>query len=387
MTEPARLPELLERAETIARDVLRPNVEEEDRDALWPEPGMRALAAMGLMGLNAPTAAGGHGLGLEALVAVSRILARENPSAALCYAMHCVGTAVIAAQATPDQTERFLRPIAAGQHITTLALSEPGTGAHFYLPETRVRRDGDEYVIDGVKSFITNGSHADSYVMSTAAPSDEESGEGVFNAVLVEEGVPGLEWQDRWRGFGMRGNSSRTARLEGVRVPAGNILGREGDQLWYMFEVVTPYFLAAMAGTYLGIAEAAVDIAAEHLGSRRHSHTGDLLGANATLAAELGSMWIELEAARQLVLTAARRADAGAADGLPGVLACKAAASRVAVSLTDRALQLTGGMGYRENSHLSRLLRDARAGHLMAPTTHILEMWLGRALLGMPLLQ
>jgi isovaleryl-CoA dehydrogenase len=387
MSEPARLPELLERAETVARDVLRPNVEEEDRDALWPEPGMRALAAVGLMGLNAPVSADGHGLGLEALVGVSRILARQNPSAALCYAMHCVGTAVIAAKATPGQTERFLRPIAAGEHITTLALSEPGTGVHFYLPETRVTLDGDEYVIDGVKSFVTNGGHADSYVMSTAAPSDTETGEGVFNAVLVEEGTPGLEWQDAWRGFGMRGNSSRTARLEGVRVPSDNILGREGDQLWYMFEVVTPYFLAAMAGTYLGIAEAAVDISAEHLGSRRHSHTGDLLGSNATLAAELGSMWIDLEAARQLVFTAARRADARAPDGLPGVLACKAAATHAAVGLTDRAMRLTGGMGYRENSQLSRLLRDARAGHLMAPTTHILEIWLGRALLGMPLLQ
>jgi isovaleryl-CoA dehydrogenase len=223
--------------------------------------------------------------------------------------------------------------------------------------------------------------------MSTAAPSDTDTGEGVFNAVLVEEGTPGLEWQGEWRGFGMRGNSSRTARLEGVRVPSDNILGREGDQLWYMFEVVTPYFLAAMAGTYLGIAEAAVDISAEHLGSRRHSHTGDLLGSNATLAAELGSMWIDLEAARQLVFTAARRADARAPDGLPGVLACKAAATHAAVGLTDRAMRLTGGMGYRENSQLSRLLRDARAGHLMAPTTHILEIWLGRALLGMPLLQ
>jgi isovaleryl-CoA dehydrogenase len=387
MAEPARLPELLERAETVARDVLRPNVEEEDRDALWPEPGMRALAATGLMGLNAPIAVGGHGFGLEALVSVARVLARENPSAALCYAMHCVGTAVISAKATPVQEERFLRPIAAGDHITTLALSEPGTGSHFYFPETRVEPDGDELVIDGIKSFVTNGGHADSYVMSTAAADGGDGDEGIFNAVVVGADSPGLVWEDVWRGFGMRGNSSRTARLEGVRVPQDNLLGEEDDQLWYVFEVVTPYFLSAMAGTYLGIAESAVEIAAEHLGSRRHSHTGDLLGANVTLSAELGSMWIELEAARQLVFTAVRRADAAAADGLPGVLACKVAATEAAVDLTDRALRLTGGMGYRENSHLTRLLRDARAGHLMAPTTDILEIWLGRALLGMPLLQ
>jgi isovaleryl-CoA dehydrogenase len=387
MAARSRLPELVERAETVARDILRPNVEEEDRDALWPEPGMRALAATGLMGLNAPVSAGGHGLGLEALVSVARVLARENPSAALCYAMHCVGTAVIAAKATPTQQERFLEPIAAGRHITTLALSEPGTGSHFYFPETRLEAQSSGYLVDGVKSFITNGGHADSYVISTAATDGGDAGEGMFSAVLVEADSPGMEWQEAWRGFGMRGNSSRTVRLDRVRVPGDHLLGDVGDQHWYVFEVVVPYFLCAMAGTYLGIAEAAVDLAAEHLGSRRHSHTGDLLGANPTLAAELGSMWIELESARQLVLSSARRGDAAAVDALPGILACKAAATGAAVDLTNRAMTLMGGIGYLENSQLSRLLRDARAGHVMGPTTHVLETWLGRALLGMPLLQ
>jgi isovaleryl-CoA dehydrogenase len=388
MTEgPPRLTELLERAETVARDVLRPNVEEDDREALWPEPGMRALAATGLMGLNAPIRAGGHGLGLEALVSVARVLARENPSAALCYAMHCVGTAVIAAKATPRQTEQFLVPIAQGHHITTLALSEPGTGAHFYFPQTRIQADGDHYLVDGVKSFVTNGGRADSYVVSTAADDEHAAREGVFSAVLLDAAADGMEWQEEWRGFGMRSNSSRSVRLDRVRVPRHHLLGEEGDQLWYMFEIITPYFLAAMAGTYLGIAEAAVDNAVEHLGGRRHSHTGELLGAHPTLSAELGSMWIDLESARQLVLSAARRADAHATDGLPGILACKAAATRAAVDLTNRAMTLVGGIGYRENSQLTRMLRDARAGHVMGPTTHMLETWLGRALLGMPLLQ
>jgi isovaleryl-CoA dehydrogenase len=387
MTVRPRLPELIERAETVAREVLRPNVEAEDRDARWPEPGMRALAEAGLLGLNAPTAAGGLGFGLEALVAIARVLARENASAALCYAMHGVGTAVIAAKATPAQQARFLEPIAAGRHITTLALSEPGTGAHFYFPETRITPEGDGYVVDGVKSFVTNGSHADSYVVSTAATDGVDMGEGTFSVVLVEAGSDGLVWDAQWAGFGMRGNSSRTARLVGVRVGRDYLLGRDGDHLWYVFEVVAPYFLAAMAGTYLGIAEAAVTLATEHLRTRRHSHTGDLLGSSPILSAELGGMWITLESTRQLVLSASRRADAAARDGLPGILACKAAATDAAVDLTNRAMTLVGGMGYRENSHLSRMLRDARAGHVMGPTTHVLETWLGRALLGMPLLQ
>ena len=382
----SRLSELVERTEAIVADVVRPNSEREDAEALWPEPAMRAMAEAGLTGLNVPAAAGGHALGLEALVEISRRLARENPSAALCFAMHCVGTAVIAAKATPEQTRRYLEPIARGGHITTLALSEPGTGFEFYLPETTLREEADAYVVDGVKSFVTNGGRADSYVVSTVA-AEGPAGGGHFSTIMVDADTPGLEWQDEWRGFGMRGNSSRTVRLEGVRVPRGNLLGEPGDQLWYVFEVVAPWFLAAMAGTYIGVAEAAVDIGAEHLGARRHTHTGELLGSSPVLASELGSMWVQLEAARQLVLSAARRADAASPDALSGILACKVAASDAAVDLTNRAMTLVGGSGYRENGKLARLLRDARASHVMAPTTNTLHAWLGRALMGMPLLQ
>lgn len=388
MTDGERMDELVERAGVVAREVLQPNVQREDEEALWPEPGMRALADADLMGLNAPRAVGGHGLGLDALVRISRVLARQNPSAALCYAMHCVGTAVIAAKATSRQKERFLEPIAAGEHVTTLALSEPGTGSHLYIPETRLEAHEDGYLVRGHKGFITNGGHADSYVVSTAAEGEaSEAAEGTFSAVLVEADSPGLSWSDPWRGFGMRGNSSRNARLEDVRVPAENLLGEKGDQLWYVFEVVVPYFVTAMAGTYLGVAEAAVEIASEHLGSRRHSHTGDLLGSHPTLSGELGSMWVDLESTRQLVLSASRRADAGASDALQGILASKVAAARSAVDLTDQAMALCGGTGYRESSRLGRLLRDARASHIMAPTTQMLESWLGRSLLGMPLLE
>ena len=382
----ARLPELIERTEAIVRDVIAPRAAEEDRQALWPEAGMRALAQAGLMGLNAPVSAGGHGLGLEALVSLSRVIARANPSAALCYAMHCVGTTTIAAKATPDHARRFLEPIAAGEHITTLALSEPGTGVDFYIPETSMEDAGDTYLVRGVKSFVTNGGRADSYVISTVA-ADADRGDGQFTAAVLEAGLPNIQWGDEWHGFGMRGNSSRAVTLDGVPLPKQNLLGKPGDQLWYVFEVIAPTFLAAMAGTYLGIAEAAVDIAAEHLGSRRHTHTGELLGSNPVMATQLGTMWVQLESARQLVLTAARRFDSGDAAALPGILACKVAASSAAVDLTNQGMTLVGGSGYGENGHLPRLLRDARASHVMSPTTNMLHVWLGRALMGMPLLQ
>jgi isovaleryl-CoA dehydrogenase len=376
--------ELVGRAREVTAAVIAPVAEADDAAARWPEASMRALADAGLMGLHVPVELGGHGLGMSALIGISEAIAAESPSTALCYAMHCVGTAVIAAKATSYQREAYLEPIAQGRHITTLALSEPGSGSHFHVPQTRLQRLADEYVVTGTKSFITNGAHADSYVVSTVGVGGD-SEEGTFSCVLLDRDTPGMHWEDAWHGFGMRSNSSLTVRLEDVHVPAANLLGEPGDQLWYMFEVVAPYFLIAMAGTYGGVALSALDIARRHLGSRRHSHTGQLLGAEPVLAHRLGDVWIDVERTRQLIYAAALRGDAGDAEALPFIFACKAAAADTAVRVTNEAMSLGGGLAYRENSKLARLLRDARAGHVMAPTTDVLKGWLGRALLGLPL--
>jgi isovaleryl-CoA dehydrogenase len=383
-----QLRELVGTAREIATEILAPNAEREDREAAWPEPAMRALADAGLLGLHVPEALGGKGQGLLGLASVSEALARESPSAALCYAMHCVGTAVIAAKATDYQKQAYLEPIARGEHITTLALSEPGTGSFFWLPETQLARTDTGYALDGTKSFVTNGAHADSYVFSTTAATDagDEADEGVFSCVVVDGGTPGLSWQAPWHGLGMRSNSSRTVHLEDVRVAFDKLLGREGDQLWYIFEVVAPYFLIAMAGTYLGVAGACLDLARDHLGSRRHAHSGELLGTNPVLAHRLGQLWIEHRRTSELVFAAAAAADAGEPDALLGVLACKAAAGDAAVMLANEAMTLAGGIAYRENSKLARMLRDGRAAHVMSPTTDILKTWIGRAMLGLPLL-
>ena len=379
------LRELVERAREVATSVVAARAEEEDREASWPEPAMRALGEAGLLGLHVPRDLGGHEEGLTGLLSVVEVLARESGSAALCYAMHCVGTAVIVAKATEAHRHRYLEPIARGEHVTTLALSEPGTGAHFWVPETRLEREAGAYRVEGAKSFVTNGGHADSYVLSVAAAGGEGD-EGAFSCVLLDAGAEGMQWGEPWRGLGMRGNQSRTVELRGVRVPEGNLLGAEGDQLWYVFEVVAPYFLMAMAGTYLGIATEALSLARAHLRQRRYTHTGELLGSSPLLAHRLGELWIEVEGTRQLVHSAARRADEGDPEALMAVLACKAAAGRAAVRVTNEAMTLTGGMGYRENGKLARLLRDARASHVMSPTTDLLHTWLGRALLGQPLL-
>ena len=372
-------------ARDVAQTVTAPQAADDDRDARWPAATMQALADAGLLGLTAPRDVGGLAGGMRGLVAITEVLAHESASAGLCFAMHCVGTAVIAAKATAAQRERYLVPIARGEHLTTLALSEPGSGAFFFFPDTALTRTAGGFEVTGKKGFVTNGAHADSYVISTA-PLAGEGDEGQFNCVLIDRHLPGLTWLDQWSGFGMRANDSRTMSLERVAIPAENLLGEVGDQLWYLFEVVTPYFLMAMAGTYLGAAQAAFDEAREHVGTRRYAHSGELLGAAPVVSHRLGEMWMQLEATRGLVYEAARRGDAGTDDALSAILACKAAASDAAVALANEAMTLGGGAAYRDNSRMARILRDARASHVMTPTTDILKTWLGRALLNLPLL-
>lgn len=381
----APLTELVDAARDIAANVTAGHAEVDDRDARWPAETMEALAASGLMGLNVPKDVGGSDHGMTGLVAVTEILAAESASAGLCFAMHCVGSAVIAAKATANQRERYLLPIAHGEHITTLALSEPGTGAFFFYPQTNAAEVGDDIVLTGSKGFVTNGGHADSYVVSTA-PFAGHGADGQFNCVLVDRDLPGATWEHEWDGFGMRSNDSRTLKLDGVRVSRDHLLGAPGDQLWYIFEVIAPYFLMAMAGTYLGVAQAAFDEARINLGTRRYSHSGELLGSEPVLAHRLGELWGRLESARQLIYAAAAKGDARAHDALPAILACKAVAGDTVVELANEAMTLCGGSAYKKNGRMSRILRDARASHVMAPTTDILKTWVGRAILGLPLL-
>jgi isovaleryl-CoA dehydrogenase len=240
-------------------------------------------------------------------------------------------------------------------------------------------------VLDGEKSFVTSGGHADSYVFS-AIPPGAELDPGAFTCLAVDGGTPGLNWCDPWHGFGMRGNSSRAVLMEGVRVPHENLLGQEGDQIWYVFEIVAPYFLIAMAGVYLGTARAALEAAIAHLESRRHSHTGDTLSDIPVLWHEIAEAWTEVEATRQLVRHAARLFDSGTEGAQLALFAAKARVAKTATGVTETAMILMGGRGYSENSAIARLHRDARAANVMSPTTHLLQTWLGRSLLDLPML-
>ena len=372
--------DVLRTAQSITSTTVAEHAEVVDRDGRWPEESVRELTSR-LGGLVIPKEMGGLGFGLSALAQVCETVAQQCSSSALCFGMHSVAAAVAAAKPTDEQRERFVEPIAAGTHITTLALSEPGTGSHFWLPQTKLAANGSGYVVSGEKTFVTNGGHADSYVVSTVA-ADPDAPPGRFSCVLVPGDAPGVEWGGPWTGLGMRGNSSRSVELRDVAISGSHILGAEGDQIWYVFNVVAPYFLVAMAGTYLGIAQAAFDEATGHLTQRKLTHLGVTLSKEPVLQHRVGTLYAELEKTRRLIYYACDEAERGGPAALPALCAAKADVAAMAVGLVNEAMTLVGGKGYRNGAAMERRMRDARAAHVMSPTTDILLTWVGRAILG-----
>lgn len=377
---------LIKKATEIVQDVLVKEAVIADKEGTWVSESMAALKESRLTALTAPVDCGGHGHGMYGLARVCEELGKGYSSAGLCFGMHCVGTAVIAAKATAWQKATYLEPIAKGLHLTTLALSEPGTGAHFYFPQTSLLPLSDkDFLVNGAKTFVTNGSHADSYVLSTAAASDEASADQ-FSCIVVDKGTEGMQWGKEWNGLGMRGNSSRMLQVNNARISASQVLGENGDQLWYVFNIVAPYFLTAMAGTYLGIADRALAEAKNTLSKRMYAHNGTSLAQVSLLQHRLGTLWARVERTRQLIYHAALLGDNGDETAVLSLLAAKAEVASCAVDTVNEAMTLAGGIGYEHNSLLGMLLRDARAAHVMAPTTDILYTWIGRALLDQPLL-
>ena len=350
-----------------------------DRERSFPQEHFDILAKAGLTGILVPEQLGGLGGNLSTLAVACEDIGGASGSTGLCFLMHACGTAVIGAKATPDQAEAWLRPAARGEALATLAFSERATGAHFYAPEITAQRSNGSFLLNGTKTFVTNGGHAGLYPVLVNA-----SGEPGLDVLVVTPDLDGVSFQGEWDGVGMAGNSSIQMVLENVEVPAANLVGKEGDGQELVFQVVAPTFLIGLAGVNVGIAQAALDATVEHAKNRKHS-SGQLLAEVPIIQEYLADMSIRTETARALLGRAAAAADAGEETALPLVMLAKVAATEAAIAVTNTAMQVTGGQGYTRRLPIERFWRDARAGSVMAPTNEVLKEWVGKLLAGLPL--
>jgi alkylation response protein AidB-like acyl-CoA dehydrogenase len=370
------------RAREIADHTVAPNATSVDAEEAFPHASFAALGDAGFLGLTVPAEYGGMGQGVRVACAVLDELAQRCPSTAMVYMMHLAGVACYTA--APERTAPLLRAAAKGEHLSTLAWSERGSGSYFWVPVSREVRENGHVRLNAEKSFVTAAGVADGYVVSTGWSDASEPTQSMLYLVMRSDA--GLSVAGRWQGMGLRGNASAPMRLENVVVDAERALSPDGKGLDVMLGVVLPVFQLSNAAVCVGIAEAAVEATRAHLMSKKLEHLNAQLADLPRARARLAQMRIETDRARaHLVATIDAVEHPGDATQLL-VLEAKAVANEAVISVTDLAMRTCGGTALHRGLPLERLFRDARAPIVMAPTSDQTQEFIGRALCGMEVL-
>jgi alkylation response protein AidB-like acyl-CoA dehydrogenase len=367
----------------VIGDVVAPRATEVDVSGEFPREQVRALGAAGLLALTVPADLGGGGAGLREAAEVIRELGSVCGSTAMVVTMHYAAVAALTAAGDKET----LTAIAAGEHLSTLAFSEKGSRSHFWAPLSSavLLHDGQTVRLDASKSWVTSAGDADSYVWSSQ-PLDGGSGTGPMTLWLVPAGAAGLSVAGAFDGLGLRGNSSAPMTADGVTVPLSALLGADGAGLDLALAAVLPVFLICSAAMSAGLMRRLADETAAHLGRTRFEHLGVSLAQQTVPRAQLARLRIEADRAWALVDETLTAVESGREDAQLLVLEVKAASGEAAADAADLALKVGGGAAFRKESVVERLFRDSRAARVMAPTTDALHDFIGRALLGLPLL-
>ena len=337
---------------------------------LWPK-----LGGLGLLGITVPEGYGGAGLGYLAHAVVMEEISRGSASVGLSYGAHsnlCVNQ--IFRNGNEDQKERYLPKLISGEHIGALAMSEPEAGSDVVSMRLRADKQGDAYVLNGAKMWITNGPDAD--VLVVYAKTDPEAGSRGITAFLVERGFPGFSASPKLDKLGMRGSNTSELVFEDCRVPIGNVLGQVGHGVQVLMSGLD-YERLVLAGGPLGIMQACLDVVVPYIHQRRQFDQP--IGEFQLIQAKLADMYTALSASRSYVYAVARACDAGKADRKDAA-GCILFAAEKATWMALEAIQVLGGNGYVHDFPTGRLLRDAKLYEIGAGTSEIRRTLIGREL-------
>lgn len=362
-------------AASFAADEMAPHAARWDRELVFPEETLRAAATLGLAAMVVGEEHGGSGLTRLDMAIVFEELSRACPSTAAYLSIHNMVAAMIDRFGSDAQKAAHLPALATMDRFAAYCLTEPGAGSDAASLSTRARREGDVYVIDGAKAFISGGGRADLYAVMVRTG---EAGPGGISTILVEAGTPGLSFGAQEKKMGWHSQPTAAVILEGCRVPVANRLGAEGDG-----------FRIAMAGLdggrinigacSLGAAAAALDKASAY--ARERHQFGRPLEAFQSVAFKLADMATGLEAARLLLYKAANALDRGQPDAGALAAMAKRLATDTGFDIVNQALQIHGGYGYLEDYGLERLLRDLRVHQILEGTNEIMRVIISRHLL------
>ncbi len=359
--------------------VIAPHALEVDRTGAFPRANISALEQAGVLGILSAREVGGSARGLRVSAEVIERLAGACGSTAMIVLMHYAAVPVIEAHGSRDVREA----IAAGRHLATLAFSEAGSRSHFWAPLSTATRTNGHIQLDARKSWVTSAAEADSYVWS----SQPVAAEGLMTLWLVPARVAGLSQNGTFDGLGLRGNGSIPMAASGVQISDAAMLGADGAGLDIALSLVLPTFLALSAAFSLGLMEATATETGKYLSATRLEHLDQSLAQQQAVRLDFARLRMDTDRTRALLEDTLAALESGRPDAMLRVLEVKAAASESALQVTDLAMKLCGGAAFRKELGIERRFRDARAARVMAPTTDALLDFIGRATLGLPLLE
>ncbi|WP_030161869.1 acyl-CoA dehydrogenase family protein [Glycomyces sp. NRRL B-16210] len=376
---PYRLPEEYDDIRSATREVcetgVAPNAAEADATATFPKASYAALKASDLHAPHIPAEYGGAGIDALGTAIVIEEVARACASSSLIPAVNKLGSLPLLLDASEDLKRRYLPPVAAGEAMFSYCLSEPEAGSDAASMTTRAVRDGDEWVLDGVKRWITNAGVSEFYTVF--AVTEPGAGAKGISAFVVEKGDAGVSFGKPEKKLGIKGSPTAEVYLDSVRLPAGRLIGEAGQGFSLAMRTLdhTRVTIAAQA---LGIAQGALDAATAYAAEREQF--GRPIAAFQGVQFLLADAAMKISAARELTYAAAARSERGDGDLTYFGAAAKCFASDAAMQITTDMVQVLGGYGYTQDFPLERMMRDAKITQIYEGTNQVQRIVIAREL-------
>ena len=371
----------------LLRDTIRdfmqtevaPVVEEHERGRRFPTDIVRRIGELGWLGIPIPEDEGGAGLDTLAYAIAIEEIGRVWGSLGLIVAAHTsLGCGPIHLAGTDEQKQRYLVPMASGRVLGAYGLTEPGAGSDAGGTRTTARLDGDSWVLDGAKRFITNAGHAGTYVI-TAKTGTTDKGDAEISAFIVPADTPGFSVGRLEDKLGLHASATGELRFEGARIPAANMLGPQGDGFRTFLKILDGGRIS-IGALAVGLAQAALDASIPYAQTREQF--GRPIGTFQGVAFMVADMATEIDAARSLIWKAAWLKDQGRDYGLVAAEG-KLFASEVSARATNSAIQIHGGYGYTTDYPVERYMRDAKLTEIGEGTSQVQRLVIARRILGL----
>ena len=359
----------------FAREQLAPNAADWDRNSVFPKVALLSMAELGLYGVTVPERWGGAELDtLSLALALEEIAAGDGACSTIISVQNSVVCGPVLKFGSDAQKQRFLIPLASGEALGCFCLTEPQVGSDAGAIRTRAKREGDDYIIDGVKQFITSGKNADLAIIF--AVTDPAAGKRGISAFVVPTDTPGYQVARVEQKMGQKASDTAQLVFETMRVPAANRLGEEGEGYKIALANLETGRIG-IAAQCVGMARAAFEHALAY--AQERETFGKMIIGHQSVNFRLADMATQIEAARQLVWHAASLKDAGQ-PCLQEASMAKLFASEMAEAVCSNAIQIHGGYGYVSDYPVERIYRDVRVCQIYEGTSEVQRMVIGRAL-------